>query len=254
MIWVLAGTIDAREIIRRLKAEGFDAVASAITERGKRLAKKAGADYVAGAMDEDKMVEFLRVKMIRAAVDATHPYAVDASLNAMRACSKLKVPYLRFERPPVEARGDHIHLVEDFQEAGRKAAELGDVIFYAAGSRNIGAFLGACKGKRVVARVLRDEEVVEECLRLGLRSEDIIADIPPYSKEDNLAMFRQYGADVLVTKESGIAGGMLDKLEAAHELGIQVVVVRRPAVDYPETVDDYGEAVEWVKMVAKQSV
>lgn len=245
MIWVLAGTKDAREIVKLLKAEGHSVVASAVTERGRRLMKKAGADELAGAMDSEEMTKFIRERDVRAVVDATHPFAVDASLNAMRACSNVKVPYLRFERESVEVEGKDVHFVESFEEAGARAAALGKVIFYAAGSKNIDVFLRACRGKRVVVRVLKDAEILKRCVQMGIKRGDIVAANPPFTKEENLVMFRECNADVLVTKESGIIGGAKEKLDAAHELGMQVVMVKRPSVEYPLIVDEYGKVVRW---------
>ncbi|MEE9593797.1 MAG: precorrin-6A/cobalt-precorrin-6A reductase [Candidatus Hydrothermarchaeales archaeon] len=122
MIWVLAGTRDASEIIKRLKNEGFNILASVITEQGRELAEEAGASDVAGAMNVEEMKELIQNCGIRAVIDATHPFAVDASINAMRACRELSVPYLRFERPSLKDIGEGVHLVEDFHGAGVKAA------------------------------------------------------------------------------------------------------------------------------------
>ncbi len=247
MIWVLSGTRDASEIIKRLKNGGFDLLASAVTERGIRLAKAAGATETIGTLDKEGMINIIRARGIKAAVDATHPFATDASINAMRACEELSVPYLRFERQSIDNFGEGVFLVDDFKEAGAKAAELGKVIFYAAGSNNLDVFFGACTGKRVIVRVLDDVEIVGKCMRLGLKREDVIAATPPFTREENLAMFQEYKADVLVTKESGAVGGLTEKLEAARELGMEIVIVKRPELEYPEVVEDYGEAVEWVK-------
>ncbi len=247
MIWVLAGTRDASEIIKRLKNEGFEILASAVTERGRRLAKDAGATETIGALDKEGMINIIRARGIKAVVDATHPFAVDASVNSMRACKELSAPYLRFERQRVETMGEGIHLADNFNEAGAKASELGKVIFYAAGSRNLDVFIDECRGKRVIARVLKDGGNVERCVRLGLKREDIIAATPPFTREENLAMFQEYKADVLVTKESGAVGGLTEKLEAARELDMEIVVVKRPVLDYPIVLEDYGEVVNWAK-------
>ena len=52
----------------------------------------------------------------------------------------------------------------------------------------------------------------------------------PFSLEENRRQIREFGIGVLVTKDSGHAGGTLEKLEAARSGGCRVVVVRRPVL------------------------
>jgi len=247
VIWVLSGTRDAREIIERLKSEGFDILASAVTERGRQLAKESGAIVTIGALDSKGMTDLILTKGIKAVIDATHPFAVEASINAMRACNEEGAPYLRFERKQIENLDKGIHQVENFGEAGVKAAELGEIIFYAAGSRNIDVFLGACPGKKVIARVLDDAGNVEKCIEFGVRREDIITATPPFTIEENRNVFKKTKADVLVTKESGAVGGLLEKIDAASNLGMKIVLVKRPTLIYPSVLENYNEVVQWVK-------
>ncbi len=46
--------------------------------------------------------------------------------------------------------------------------------------------------------------------------------------EENLAAIRRFGIGVIVTKESGRAGGFDAKLAAANRANAHVIVIRRP--------------------------
>ena len=50
----------------------------------------------------------------------------------------------------------------------------------------------------------------------------------PFSKEMNIEIIKKYDIDMLVTKDSGKVGGTIEKLEAAKEMGIPVIIISRP--------------------------
>jgi precorrin-6A/cobalt-precorrin-6A reductase len=242
MIWVLSGTRDAVEIIKLLKTEGHRVMASAVTDYGASLARDAGAnEVVTKTLDCNEMKNVLDKKDIDAVVDATHPFAVKASKNAMLACKKTGMKYVRFERESLKFDDLSVHQLKDFEEAARKACEFGGTIFYAAGSRNVRIFVKSARAKnrRLVARVLPEPSAVGACLDAGLTPADIIAAQGPFSEDMNRTMLREYSASVLVTKESGKAGGLEAKVNAALGLGIPVVLIKRPGIEYQTVANDY---------------
>ena len=50
----------------------------------------------------------------------------------------------------------------------------------------------------------------------------------PFSREMNVAMLKSVGAKYLVTKDSGAAGGFPEKVAAAREAGVKLIVIGRP--------------------------
>ena len=55
----------------------------------------------------------------------------------------------------------------------------------------------------------------------------------PFSVEENVRLLRQHQTGVIVTKDSGDAGGVDTKLVAAQTCGCTVVLVRRPPRPQP---------------------
>ena len=69
------------------------------------------------------------------------------------------------------------------------------------------------------------------CEELVMKSKHILAIQGPFSYEMNLAMIRDYKADVMVTKNSGLVGGSDTTLRAAMDAGISVIIIDKPAAD-----------------------
>lgn len=246
MILVLAGTREGREVVELLRRHGRRVLASVVSAYGGELVDAERLQV--GPLDQAGMEELLRREAVRGVVDATHPYAREASRNARAACRAAGVPYLRLERPPADLPGTgEVYPVADYPAAAELASSFGSTVFLTTGSRHLAVFLEAARprGVRVVARVLPEAEVLAECRRLGLTPADLIAMQGPFTIELNLALFRHYQAAVVVSKESGAAGGFPEKAAAAAELGVPLVVIRRGQAD-PAAVASPREALEWV--------
>ena len=121
-------------------------------------------------------------------VDATHPYAVDVTRNIRAAAAQAGVEYRRLLR----ARSP---LPEDCVVFGT-AAQAAE-------------YLAACEAANVPHR-------------------NIIAMQGPFSCQLNKALIEQFHIRYLVTKDGSAAGGFAEKVQAAAETGVQLVVLRRP--------------------------
>ncbi len=249
MIFLAAGTQDGRELAGVLLAAGYDVTASVVSRYGEELlAKYPGLRINDQPLDEDGLAAYLRDNGIRLFVDASHPYAANVSKNAMNACRRLSVPYIRYERQSVPVEYERTFRVKSYEEAAEKAAALGKNVFLTTGSRNVKAFTESpfMKDCTITARVLPTAEVIAELTALGLTPKNIVALQGPFSTELNIALYRQYGAEVVVTKNSGSLGGTDTKLEAARALDLPVVFIDRPEIRYDAMAETFDEVLEFV--------
>ena len=250
MILVLAGTLDGREIAAGLTEQGYAVTVSVTSEYGRELAKQSADKVQAAAMTETEMELLIRQSGIGLVIDATHPYAVNVSRNAAAAAALAGVPCLRYERPCTVLPGyAGLVVAEDMETAARIAAEQGETVFLTVGSHSLPIFSAAAKDRkcRMIARVLPQPEVVAACLAAGFSPADIVAMQGPFSKALNMALFNEYGADLMVTKNSGAVGGTDEKMAAAMELGLKIVVVQRPAPVQDQAFGSVSELLEHVK-------
>jgi precorrin-6A/cobalt-precorrin-6A reductase len=232
LILVLGGTADARVLVSELSQRGYPALVCTATPYGGRLvAGTGGVEVVDRPLGPEDLSQLMRDKQIDLVVDATHPYATAITSTAAAICREMSIEYLRYHRPGA-AVPQHplIHWCADFPEAAARAAGPGQTIFLTTGSKTLGVFVKAAREHscRLVARVLPDSAVLASCRALGLEPADIVAVQGPFSHHLNLALFKEFKATVVVTKDSGQVGGTDTKISAALELNTPVVVVARP--------------------------
>ncbi len=251
MILVLSGTEEGKEIVRRLHDEGLSLITTVATEYGKKIFEQMGLETVClqGRLDANGFSSLIREKGIDTVVDATHPYAIEVSQNAMDACKKNNTRYLRFERQETEIPNHPlVHKVKTMSEAVEKSRALGKRIFLTTGISSVEKFIILKDEKELYVRILPVPEHIALCLDMGIPPARIIAMHGPFSEDLNRAMFRQYQINTMVTKESGDAGGAFEKIHAAFTEGIDTIVIERPRLEFPQKYSSIDEIVKMVKM------
>ncbi|WP_319371728.1 cobalt-precorrin-6A reductase [uncultured Ilyobacter sp.] len=240
MIWIIGGTKDSRDIIDRLGKS--EIIVSTATEYGKKLLK--GLNVVSESMDLNEMREFIRSKRVDLVLDASHPYAVNVSQNAIEASKAEGVDYLRFERNMLSYNGGiKFTSMEELAECVKK---LEGNILVTLGSNNLSYFKDLSNLENIYFRILPIKKSLEKAEKAGILPKQIIAIQGPFSKEFNTAIYKNYEIKYVVTKESGATGGELEKIEAAADCGIKPVILSRPEIDYPWKTGDIDQIIKKV--------
>ncbi|MDR3589137.1 MAG: precorrin-6A reductase [Negativicutes bacterium] len=252
MILVVAGTRDGREMALELAAHGYPVLVSVVSDYGRRLIEQDNLPVNACPLDEGGFAELIGRRGIRAVVDVSHPYASGVSVNVQAACRQQGIPYLRYERlsSPLPDY-PRLHVAPDATAAAKTAAALGKVVFLTTGSRTLPVFKQEplLADHRLIARVLPEPQVIEQCLALGFTPGEIVAVQGPFSHEFNVALFKEYNSEVIVTKNSGLVGGADSKFSAAIELGLELIVIDRPQDGTGNCVSTSEAVVKFVEEV-----
>jgi precorrin-6x reductase len=225
-LWILGGTAEGRELL----SLGLPCIYTVATEYGAELAQAGPhADVRVCRLDAEDMNALLREEPIACVLDATHPYAVEASRNAVEAARRNGLPYVRVLRQITPTQGAAV--VGSATEAARYLADKPGNILLATGSKELEPFWADGLRERIFLRVLPTAAVLARTESLGIPASRIIAMQGPFSREMNAAILRQISARYLVTKDGGAEGGTQEKLDAARATGAEVVLINRPPED-----------------------
>ena len=227
---VFAGTTEGRRVSEWLAASGVETLCSVATEYGELLVeKKPHLTVHQGRLLPEEMEELFEREGRPLVLDVTHPYAVAVSANIREACEKASCEYLRLIRPSVSCKNMEITTVDSVEAAVEYLKTTEGSVFVTTGSKELSKFTALPDFEnRIYARVLATPEVVRQCTEAGFTGSHLICMQGPFSAELNLAMLRSTGAAFLVTKEAGRAGGFEEKLAAAKEAGVKVILIGRP--------------------------
>ncbi|HWL79798.1 MAG TPA: cobalt-precorrin-6A reductase [Roseomonas sp.] len=187
------------------------------------------------------LVEYLQVKHIGAMVDATHPFAAQMTRNAAEAAARCGIPLLRVDRPAWAPQpGDDW---AEFPDMVALAAALGERprrVLLTVGQKELAPFRAAPWHHYVIRSVDPPDPDA-----LPPEAEVLMA-TGPFALEEERALLRRHGIEVLVTKNSG-GVAVAAKLAAARERGIPVrLLARPPAPEGLVRVPDVAGALRWL--------
>ncbi|OLN21956.1 precorrin-6x reductase [Domibacillus antri] len=247
MIFLLAGTSDARALAVTLQKTGRHVTASVVTENAAAELESARIKSRTGRLTADEMAAMLETGYT-AVIDASHPFAEEASKNAIEAANKAGLPYIRYERAGTDI-DEHplVTRVDTYEQAADAAAEKGGVVMLTTGSKTLQVFTEKLLPRediRLIARMLPRLDNMEKCAALGVAQKNIVAMQGPFTKDLDLALYRHYKVTTTVMKESGAIGAVAEKIEAAVSLGIETIVISRPPVEYPNQCETFEEVID----------
>ncbi|MBR0464069.1 MAG: precorrin-6A reductase [Clostridia bacterium] len=225
---IFGGTVEGRQWAERLGASGSEVVVSVTSEYARRLLPPATSCHV-GVLDRSEMGRYIAALSPERVIDATHPYAVRATENIKACCGALGIPYERVERPVSEGawRQDVEHVADAAAAAQSLMRTEGNVLL-TTGSKTIQTYTRAVDSSRLWARVLPTVQAITLCDNAGLPSSHIIAMQGPFTAALNAALYDQLAVRTVVTKDSGLSGGVEEKVIPALERDIHVIMIDRP--------------------------
>lgn len=183
----------------------------------------------------EALAAFITDQAFDVVIDATHPFAAEISANAVDACRASGATLISLERPAWEDQSSDDW--RRFQSVEAAIAALPDTptcVFSALG-RQSAPLLAAAPHHRYVIRV------VDAISPPDLPDFVIIAERGPFRTDDDVALFRAHGVQIILAKNAGGAAA-ISKIEAARALGLPVFMVDRPAMPERPVVASVDDA------------
>ncbi|HEY0147123.1 MAG TPA: cobalt-precorrin-6A reductase [Methylovirgula sp.] len=233
-VLILGGTTQASALAAKLAGGArYDAILS-LAGRTKNPLLADIRHRIGGFGGSAGLANYLLTEAIDVLIDATHPFAEQISTNAVIAARATNTPLAIFTRPAwIPSAGDRWR---EFPDAGSAARALGEKprrVFLTIGRQQLAAFEIAPQHDYLIRSIDAPKSLP------ALPHHKLLLARGPFTFEDEQALMRDAGIEILVTKNSG-GTATRAKLDAARALGIDVHMIARPqSPDVPtfETLD-----------------
>jgi precorrin-6A/cobalt-precorrin-6A reductase len=239
---ILGGTAEAAALARGATARFGDdlEITTSLAGRTQNPSPLPGQVRIGGFGGPRRLAAYLAEHEIDRLIDATHPFAARISSEARIACDLAGVLRLVLVRPPWRPGPlDKWIEVADAAGAAAMAGRIGRRVWLTIGAGEIARF-SPVDGVHFLVRVVDPPRQP-----LPLRSYEVIVGRGPFTLPEERRLLEQHAIDVLVCKASGGAATEA-KLIAARELGLPVVLIRRPPAEPGESVDNVAAALDWL--------
>ena len=251
MVLVFGGTTEGRKAVEVLEEAGKVYYYS--TKTGEQDITLHHGQHIGGAMDAEAMQAFCREHDLRLIVDAAHPFASQLHQTIAQVSETLNIPAIRYERI-YPTRDPDITWIDDYSQVPRDIHSL----LATTGVQSISKlkYLEAL-GIKVIYRILNRKSSIQLANQQGATNEqlcyyeDIVGNASkrydvvgnasqrydvvgnasqrynsPVSAAAKLGSFTH--CDAILMKESGLSGGFQEKVEAAKQQGMRIIVLKRP--------------------------
>lgn len=236
-VLILGGTSEANLLATEVAAAGLDAIYS-YAGRTHVPVNQPLPTRIGGFGGADGLADFIRQDRFTHVIDATHPFATEISRNALSACASTKTPLIALERKPwIKTADDRWIGVDDITSAVAALPRPRANIFLAIGRQHVAPFAAAPQH----AYTLRFIDAGPP----PLPDADLVVSRGPFTLAGELELMRARRIEWIVARNSGGEGARA-KIDAARELRLPVVMIRRPELPERLCVESVIEVMQWL--------
>ena len=239
---ILGGTGEAAALARGALARFGEslAVTTALAGRTRHPGLLPGQVRIGGFGGAAGLAAYIIDHEVDRLIDATHPFAAEIARAARLAAERTGVARLVLLRPPWRRHAlDRWIEVDGIEAAATLVGRVGRRPLLTVGAGAVPAFSRASE-LRFVVRLIDPPRGA-----LPLPRYEVVLGRGPFSIVEERRLMQRHAIDVLVCKASGGAATEA-KLIAARELGLPVIMVRRPPREPGPAVETVEAALDWL--------
>lgn len=248
-IWLIGGTQESAQLAIGLAEAGLPCRITVTTPNARSLYPDFPLLQVLVAqLSAEQLPAWLETHQISAVLDASHPFAAEISQQAIAAATQAHIPYLRYERPRVpDLNSDAVIELDHWTALWQGDFLQNQRVLLTIGYRWLPHFRDWQTQATLFARILPSPIALQTALEAGFTPDRLIALRPPISLDLEKALWQQWQISTVVTKASGVAGGEAVKRAVAAELGVKLITIARPDLEYPQQTNDPEHAVQFCR-------
>lgn len=243
-IWLIGGTSESAKIAQIIASRSFSCVITVTTAAALCLyADCPSLSLQVGQLNECTVKDFCQENNIKLIIDASHPHAAIISQLAINYATLANIPYLRYERPLINQNiGVELDSLDTLLQGDYL---LGQRVLLTLGYKALPRFKLWHERATLFTRLLPVVNSLETALEAGFTSDRIIALRPPISVDLERALWQHWQITLVVTKASGKEGGESIKKALAAELGINLITIARPPLNYPRQTHNFPDIIDF---------
>lgn len=231
MILVFGGTTEGKKVIQLLEKLGLPYIYSTKTEIS--VALKSHGTYRFGAFSEASLSQFVVENYIDCCIHASHPFATVLHKTIATVFEKHKLPVFRLQREyPEHSTSKNVYYVSDYPAAISllKNTFSKKILLGLTGVQTIEKLRGFWKTNWSYFRILDRQSSIDIAVKSNFPLKQLILGYPNTRVSEEIALYKAKKVEVVLTKESGNSGSLSIKIDAAANLGIPIIIIKKPSL------------------------
>jgi precorrin-6A/cobalt-precorrin-6A reductase len=240
-VLVLGGSSDASRLARSLADHADIEATLSLAGRTASPVPAPLPTRVGGFGGVDGLIRYMKVEGVDAVVDATHPFAAQMKRHAAEACVAADRPLAALTRPPwTPVPGDQWIEVDDVIAAAQALGDKPKRVFLTTGRLRASAFADSSAHYFVLRSI---DAPAPESVPVSV---EVVLARGPFSICDEIELMTTRRIDVVVSRNSG-GEATRAKIDAARELGLPIIMIRRPPAPARTVFEDLDGVLAWLE-------